>query len=218
MNKAFGGAALLLVIAGALASMHAPAHDDVRTPAVQAPKNQEPPVPETKEEKPKSDAEVLIQKIKMEASLVGATTDHPADDQKRLKDLALSLTPDRLVKLKDIVLDLNEDPDSRFLSAYVLSESELADAVPLLTEIALAPITGQDRQLNFESTIRMQAIDGIINNPNKEIAVKGLKSVRTKTDQSLFADRSQRGLLYREGLVPSPAQQETTALKKLIRN
>jgi hypothetical protein len=218
MNKVVGGAAVLLVIAGVLASMHAPAHDETRAPAQHDSSTQDSPARELKKEKTEAKPENLEQKLKSESARVGKVSENPAEDRKRLKEWALSFSVADLQQIKTLVLDQDADADTRFLGVFLMSDSELPEAVSLLSDIALAPVTGQDRQLNFETTIRMQAIDGIINNPHKEITVPALKNIQKKTDQSLFADRTQRGLLTIDGKVPSPADQETAALKKLIKN
>jgi len=151
----------------------------------------------------------LVQK---EAETISQLNDHPEEVQKRLKDLANQMRDADVETLQKSALNASLKGDERFLSVYILAESNLPKAQESLEAIATAPIPKMQeaRLTNQEEILRVQAVESLRQ-------ADSIKRVLAQTDNSYISDRAQRNLAYREKKVSSsPEQQDQAALTQLL--
>lgn len=149
--------------------------------------------------------------VHREAEAVSKLTDRPDEEEEHLKDIALHLQDPDIKTLQAQALNPQLNGDERFLSVYILGESTLPSAQESLEEIATTPIPKlhEARLISEEQVLRAQAIESLRDTDR-------IKHIIATSNDHFLADRAQRSLLYREGKVSAPEQQDQEALKQLL--
>lgn len=205
---------LLVAVGGAYRHLHEIENNSTLVRATTAtPSGSAATSAKTSGEKPASTAQEFAALVKTEADAMSQLNDHPEEVQKRLKDLADKMQETDVPALQETVLNIALSGDQRFLSVYILGESNLSKAQESLEAIAISPIPDmhEARLTNQEEVIRSQAVESL-RKP------ESLKRVLAQIDNTFITDRAQRNLHFREGKVSSsPEQQDQKALTQLLK-
>jgi len=158
------------------------------------------------------------QQLKAESNLIGQTTEHIEETEKRLQQMADNLDAYQLNYLKSVVMDLNQAGDERALAIELLSRNTSNTAAQILKEFALSNDRGlrgvaKDQEIVFKA----QAIEGIAAQPEKSLALQYLSEISRKTDSAFLNDRALRAQAVIKDNVQSLEKQDQKALEKLVK-
>lgn len=158
------------------------------------------------------------QQLKIESDLIGQTTDHIEETEKRLQKMAEALDSSQLSYLKNVVMDLNQAGDERALAIELLSRNASSVAAQTLKEFALSNDRGlrgvaKDQEIVFKA----QAIEGIAAQSQKSLALQYLSEISRKTDSAFLNDRALRAQAVIKDNFESLEKQDQKALEKLVK-
>lgn len=146
-------------------------------------------------------------------------TDIKTLDQK-MNQIARDLTPLEIRKVAIIARSKQETEARRSLAIDLLSRSKTPDAMQMLKDFVVTrqtntgPVANQTRQ--FESVLRVQAIEGIAAYPRKEVALSYLDSLNGQVDERFLKDRIARSEQGLRG-APQSTQQKSNADEAALR-
>lgn len=158
--------------------------------------------------------------LKVAAEKIAHLDSDPQKTEEELKAFSKNLEPADVQKLFKIALNRESPQDLRFLSVMLLGWSEFEGASQLLEDIAtedIDPFLSPDRQGDFESVLRMQAVEGLEGlSLGSSQHQKHLQNIISKSSSTLVIDRAQRALWASAGNADSPREQDEKALKKVL--
>ena len=137
--------------------------------------------------------------------------------EQKVRVLAASLTPQDLNKLFDVVTDKNKMPDQRTLAVELLSRHQSVNAlVKLENFIKQRGNSGfKNRDLELESVLRVQAVEGIASFRQKDLAILSLSSLDPVIGEPFLKDRIRKSVatLKKQS---SSEKQENESLNSLV--
>lgn len=156
----------------------------------------------------------------MRAHQLAQIQEDPSKVELELRDFARSLSRENLKELAELAADIRNNQDERFLAVTLIMWSKNPESSSQLIEIAsldFDPMLSPGRAGDFERILRMLAVEGLLEVPgsNQEKQVWAQK-ILSKTTLTEVSDRTHRLLWSLEGRAQSPAQQDETALTKLL--
>lgn len=167
-----------------------------------------------------TDSPSVLKRLAVEADKISQLDDNPHETELRLRRFSESLQESELVGLRRVILNSQAPQDYRFLALTVLSWSKQAQAGEWLAEIASShfdPFLNPGRHGDFETILRMQAVEGLGELPlSPEQQKRNLRSIVQNSSQAQVVDRAQRALWALAGQAPTPAQQDQEALEKVL--
>lgn len=149
---------------------------------------------------------------------VSQLDEHPELTEVKLKKFAQEMSEADLKKLHQKTLDSHLSGDDRWLAIYLLSLSDANQSISLLEDVALSPSPSlaHDLGVEFEKSIRAQAIEGLENSSNKKMALMSLNKLSQRLDDRFLLDRVHRALLHLEKGSLSLEEQDRKALENLV--
>lgn len=156
-----------------------------------------------------------------EAQKISSLQSSPEVVDKKLDELAKVMTNAEIQKLLLLMTRADQDGDQRAMAVELLSRNKTPEALQALQDFVVNhqtnESTGWNRQREFESVLRAQAIEGIASYPRKELALSSLNSLSEHVSESFLRDRIARsGEYLRNGKVDPIEKQDENALKKLV--
>jgi len=154
-----------------------------------------------------------------ESEAVGQLDDTPEATEAHLRSWAQSLAVAELRDLQQKALNAEASGDERFLAVQMLGWSGKAEALPLLEEVALAPVPNspESRTQSAEVALRALAIESAGQVGSVEQRLSSLNRVANQVSNSFLSDRSQRAMAHlTHPEIAEPATQDQQALTKLL--
>lgn len=149
-------------------------------------------------------------------------TDTQAVDQK-MNQIAHDLTPLEIRKVAIIARSKQESEVRRSLAIELLSRSKTPDAMQMLKDFIVSRQTNTGSVANnarqFESVLRVQAIEGIAAYPRKEVALSYLDSLNGQVDERFLKDRIARSEQGLRGATQNKQQKsnaDESSLRQLV--
>ncbi len=138
----------------------------------------------------------------------------------KIDSLAKAMNSYEMKKLSVMIESKSADGDQRAMAVELLARSKSEEAMQILNDFVLTHETGAvqtwNRNREFESVLRAQAIEGIAAYPKKDVALSYLSSLANKVDESFLKDRIARSEENLKGHAPTSQQQDDAALKQLV--
>ncbi|MBC7741184.1 MAG: hypothetical protein H7061_03245 [Bdellovibrionaceae bacterium] len=186
-------------------------------PAVAAVVSPEPPVAVASEAvKPAS----FETRFNSEAQAMAQLQTDPNLVEKRLEDLALSLTTEDIESLKKIMNNADRNGDDRALAIELLSRKKTPQSLAALEGFVQSHQTttkeNWSRPQEFNSVGAAQAIEGIAAYPEKDKALTALDSLAKTVDESFLLDRIARSKQSLIGNTDATEEQDNGALKQFV--
>lgn len=156
--------------------------------------------------------------LKSAQKLSSKQTD-PRTLDKKMDELAKSLSSLEIKKLAIIAFNKNETEDRRAMAVEILSRSKTPDAVLMLKEFVVSKQTstaGNAQKRQLESVLRAQAIEGIAGYPQRDLALSYLNSLAAQVDETFLKDRIVRSEEGIKGRFSKSQKKEDAALKQLV--
>ncbi|MFN8791352.1 MAG: hypothetical protein ACK5Y2_07850 [Bdellovibrionales bacterium] len=170
--------------------------------------------------KESDDSSPLLKRFTTEAEQISQLDSNPEATELRLRRLSESLQKSELEELRSVILNSQALQDHRFLALTLLAWSKQIQVGDWLSEIASSPFDpflNPGRQGDFETILRMRAVEGLGELPlPPEQQKRHLSSIVQKSAQSQVVDRAQRALWALAGQAPTPAEQDQEALEKVL--
>ncbi len=187
-----------------------------RAPAATTGKNQVTSADEAKSE--------TIPAINFETKFVQVTQavsqlqENPEVAEQKMQALAGELSSRDIKKLSEVMQDAKSNGDQRAMAVELLSRHQSIDSLKQLENFIQQPLAGGawNRNREFESVLRAQAIEGIASYPQKDLALSSLMGLDPKLNESFLKDRIKRSMAGLKNQAPAAEKQDDNALKKLI--
>lgn len=130
-----------------------------------------------------------------ESKRIGQVDPDPALTEKRLRAAAKELNPDEVAWLGDQALDPENSMDARFFATYLAALGSSEAGVATLRRIALSPVppSKNERRVEEERVLRMQAVEGLGRSCALTSAKDSLLDVVSAADE-IVRDRAHRAL------------------------
>lgn len=161
------------------------------------------------------------QQYDLEVKSIGQIDEDPEGTERRLKTFARSLKETEIKFLFETILDLHKSHDERFLAVMLLAWTGKAETSQLLEDIAASevdPYLSPGRQGDFETALRMKAVEGIEELPIGSFAhQKHLQNIIYKSSNAHVVDRAQRSLWAAQGKADLPQTQDEDAMWELLK-
>jgi hypothetical protein len=155
-----------------------------------------------------------------EAQKISQLQSDPKSVDESIDKLAHKMNSLEIKKLAILIENKNENGDNRAMGVELLSRAQSEEAMTVLKDFVATHETGAGKDWNrnreFESVLRAQAIEGIAAYPQKDLALSYLNSLAQKVDESFLKDRIVRSEENLKGRAPPSQQQDETALKQLV--
>ena len=142
-------------------------------------------------------------------------TDHPEQDEARIKAVAAGLSREDCAQLDRTIADETVHPDKRFAAAYLLTKASPTSSVDALVRLALAPLpAGAPDKVRYERVLRALAIEGLSEARGSQEAEAAL--VQLAQGESPLRNRARQALDAYLERKPPLRQQDEKALTQLL--
>lgn len=149
---------------------------------------------------------------------VSRLQENPEEAENKMQSLAAQLSPKDIKKLSDVMQDSKLNGDQRAMAVEILSRHQSVESLKQLENFIQQPSENGvwNRNREFESVLRAQAIEGIASYPQKDLALSSLMVLDPKINESFLKDRIKRSVAGLKNQAPAAENQDDEALKKLI--
>jgi hypothetical protein len=149
-------------------------------------------------------------------------SEDPEEADRKMTELANSLTDEQLGDLTNTVLSKQKNGDQKLLATELLARSPRRASMEQLKTIILTPaqeISKIPALQQEQRAFQMLAIEGLASKTEfRELAHKDLHQLTTKVSDTVLLDRLHRSLWSMAGQAPTPEKQDRTALQELLRH
>ena len=149
---------------------------------------------------------------------VSQLQENPEEAENKMQTLAVELSALDIKKLSEIMKNAKSNGDQRAMAVELLSRHQSVESLKQLEDFVQQPLSNSawNRNREFESVLRAQAIEGIAAYPQKDLALSSLMALDPKLDETFLKDRVKRSMAGLKNQAPSAEKQDDVALKKLI--
>ena len=145
---------------------------------------------------------------------VSRLQENPEAAENKMQTLAAQY----IKKLADVMQDSKNNGDQRAMAVEILSRHQSIESLKKLEDFIQQPSESGawNRNREFESVLRAQAIEGIASYPQKDLALSSLRALDPKLNESFLKDRIQRSMAGLKNQAPAAEKQDDEALRKLV--
>ncbi len=138
----------------------------------------------------------------------------------QIEKIAHTLTITDILKFSSLIEDTQEKNDHRSMAIELLARKKSNESLQILNKFvenhAAHPKKSQDVNIEFESVLRAQAIEGIASYPVKDLALSYLNSLSQKVNEAFLKERISRSEENLKSVHSQTKSDQDSDLKKLI--
>lgn len=144
------------------------------------------------------------------SSEISRLQQNPEKAEQKIKLLAASLTPQNINKLFAVAADKSNLADQRAFAVELLSRHQSVNALVKLENFIKhdSGTANKNRDLELESVLRVQAVEGIASFPQKDLAILSLSTLDPAMGESFLKERIRSSVASLKNQISSEKQKD----------